>query len=198
MDNLNCLSRMAERRLERLAGPASERLRAYKEPMDIVSESIEAVLEGARNPHQGRQVQPLHLQSLAQFMNFLQGVIQSRVNSEFKKVRLEGEHVSWQQAEENEPSVLLSTGENVANDAARQDMLHEMFDRLRESFARRPAMVQAVGTWEEAATTEQRIPKGELSHKSVHELRKRAQHALKHMAAREGLSSPTGTELLRP
>ena len=198
MNNLNSLSRIAERRLARLAGPASERFRAYKEPMDIVSESIEAVLEGARNPRQGRQVQPLHLQSLTEFMNFLQGVIQSRVNCEFKKLRLEGEHVSWQEAEEKEPSVLPSAGENVANDAARQNTLHEMFDRLRESFARRPAMVQAVGTWEEAATTEQRIPKGELTHKGVHELRKRAQHVLKHMSAREGVSSPTGTELLRP
>lgn len=197
--NLNRLAVIARRRLDRLAAyPPGKRLRAMQEPLDFVSEAIRLVLLGEVDPTKGRRTKPRHLENLPGFLNYLQAVMQSGISSQLKALERQGEHVSLGTAEPDSPCVDPAAATDVAAEVAQRETLRELFASLREHSQDNPALLASIVLWEANGSTCDRIPKGTLTDKQVHGIRKQAQEILRKLATREGVSQPSGRELFGP
>ena len=193
-NQLNRLVHIARARLDRLAAlPPGQRLRSREDPLGFVHDTIALVLAGKRKAH------PRHLSDSYAFFNFLQGVLQSCISNALKSIVAEGEHVPI--GPTDDPSVPFADPEspaNVVNEVSLRETKSELVARLRQSFADDPAMQQHVDLLEKSGLNEDRLLPGEISDKQRHRLRTRAQQVLREMSAHEGVSQPTGMELLEP
>jgi hypothetical protein len=78
------------------------------------------------------------------------------------------------------------------------DIQQTLFARLRKHYANKPAFLDSIALWEQSCPADDRIPKGALSDKQVHELRTRSQMELRFLGVQEGLPKPDGTEFFGP
>lgn len=193
-ENLNRLATIAKRRLDRLAAlPPGKRLRSVMDPMEFVSEAVHLVLLGEVDPKQGRRTKPRHLENMSIFLNYLQAVVQSCISNQLKATQRQGEHVSLDESDLDS----LATSD-VAEEISQRETLGELFDRLRKRSQDNPALLASVALWENEGADSDRIPKGELSDKQVHRIRAQAKEILRRMAARDGISQPSGREMFTP
>ena len=197
--HLNRLERTAESQLRQLSRQsAGEGLLPLGDPSDFVGEAIQAVLEGEQIPGKGRNTHPRHLMSLEVFLSHLHGVIQSQIGHQFESALLKGQHVSLDMQPNDARPVELIAAEDIVRDVSLVETRRELFGRLRAYYQNRPAFLRSIELWEQSWLVDNRIPKGELSDKQVHELRFRAQLELRSQAVQEGLEFPNGTEMFGP
>jgi hypothetical protein len=197
--HLNRLERTAESQLRQLSRQtAGEGLLPLGDPSDFVGEAIQAVLEGEQVPGKGRNTHPRHLMSLEAFLNYLRRVMQSQIGHRLESALLKGQHVSLDMEPDDARPVELIAAEDIVRDVSLVETRRELFGRLRTYYQDRPAFLRSIELWEQSWLVDNRIPKGELSDKQVHELRFRAQLELRSQAVQEGLEFPNGTEMFGP
>jgi hypothetical protein len=187
-NQLNRLTQIATRRLDRLAAlPPGQRLRSLEDPLGYVHDTICLVLGGKR------KARSRHLASPAAFFNFMQGVLQSCINSALNSVVAEGVHVPI--GPDDSPDSRYVDPESpadVAREVALRETKQELVARLRLSFAGNPAMQEQIDLLDQSGVD--RLPHGDLSAKQQHLFKRQAQHVLRAMTAREGVTQATGME----
>lgn len=194
--NLNQLAQNAEKRLSKLAGGLPNSVRALADPSDYVGEAIQRVLEGEQIPGKGRKTDSRHLLSLNAFLNYLQGVVDSQISHQFESSILKGEHLSLDFEPADISRVNCPSAANVVNEVALRDTKQKLFARLRGHYENRPAFLESIQLWEQSWPADDRIPKGALNDKQVHELRVRTQLELRRLTAQDGPEGSNRTELL--
>lgn len=134
---LDRLLAIAQRRLERLSQSASvQRLLIQSEPSDFVQDAIMLVLVGELQSGRGRHTHPRHLAGQHSFLNFLQGIIHSRINAQLISFACQAEHVSM----EEENSTVLPAATNVVREVQFNELKAELTARLRAHAGNHPAL----------------------------------------------------------
>jgi len=166
--------------------------------MEFVNEAIGLLLKEVETPGTGRRTQPRHLRDMRSFFNFAQSVVQSCISNQFKQLARQGEYVPIGSPEPMSPFVEPAAPGDIVRDLTLKETTNELVTDLKQHFEKDPKIRAAITEFERNGLEGNRLSKDQQTDKQMHRLRSKARQVLKKMAAREGVSEPTGKEMLSP
>ena len=192
------LRAFAARRLGRLVFAAAwPRILARTSPDDLVHRAVEKVLDGERNPRQGRTLSARDRASTDAFVACLTGIINSELSHLICSAEARYGHVSAQTGEETSDDVVeVADPRNLRTTVELRDLKVALFRNLRAATVDRPKLWPIIDAWETVFLEDLRIPTTGFDRRLVSELRELARGIYTRLTRAARPKAPKGVEML--